>query len=51
MDSEGKIELMMFRSDNKFKRVLTADNVTETGKIKILQTTDSIPTVTLLFMT
>ena len=40
MDSEGKIELMMFHSDNKFKRVLTADNVTETGKIKILQTTD-----------
>ena len=50
MDSEGKFELMMFRSDNKFKRVLTADNVTETGKIKILQTTDSVPTVTLLFI-
>lgn len=44
MDSEGKLELMKFRNDNMFKRVLTGDayDVKEMGKIKILQITDSI---------
>ena len=41
MGSEGKFELMMFSGDNKFRRVLTADNC----KIKILQTTDCASTV------
>ena len=34
MDGEGKFELMMFHGDNKFKRVLTADNVREYGENK-----------------
>ena len=42
MDSEGKLELMKFRNDNMCKRVLTADDVKEMGKIKILQITVSI---------
>ena len=42
MDSKGKFELMKFRNDNMCKRVLTADDVKEMGKIKILQITDSI---------
>ena len=29
----------------KYKRVLTANNVNETGKIKILQTSDRVSTV------
>ena len=33
---------MKFRGDNVSKRVLIADNVKETGKIKILQTTESV---------
>ena len=35
----------------KCKQVLTADNVKETGKMKILQTTDRVDGRTLLFMT
>ena len=42
MDSKGKFELKKFHNDNMCKRVLTADDVKEMGKIKILQTTDSI---------
>ena len=34
MDREGKFELTMFNVDNKFKWVLTADNVREYGKNK-----------------
>ena len=37
-----KFKLMKFRDDNVCKRVLIADNVKETGKIKILQTTKSV---------
>ena len=33
---------MKFQGDNVCKRVLIADNVKETGKIKILQTTINI---------
>ena len=36
----SNIELMRFGGDNVCKRV--ADNVKETGKINILQTTDSV---------
>ena len=32
MDGEGKFELMMFHIDNKFKRVLKANNVREYGE-------------------
>ena len=44
MDSKGKFELMKFRNDtcSMCKRVLTADDVKEMGKIKILQITDSV---------
>ena len=42
MDSKGKFELKKFHNDNMCKRVLTADDVKEMGKIKILQITDSI---------
>ena len=39
----GRIfELIKFWGDNVYKRVLIADNVKETGKIKTLQTTDSV---------
>ena len=41
---------MMFRGDNKFKRVLTTDNVKEMSKMKILQTTDRVNGWTRLFM-
>ena len=42
MDSKGNFELMKFRNDNMCKQVLTANDVKEMGKIKILQTTDII---------
>ena len=34
--------LMKFRGDNRRQRVLTADKIEETGKMKILQITNSV---------
>lgn len=39
---EGKFELVDFRVENMSKLVLTADNIIETDKIKILRTTERL---------